>query len=155
MGHGTVGYCFEGDPELGGQGYLIGLHRCQSFKVMPRKVHEQTVNAETSTRSSKGNAVKYSRGDLVMTDSIVTGSTYGTASKPKFPLKELWTTVLLPALDALVEPGGLSTKKTTPDPILIKCTRHGYKSSSMCVGENSSIRHHRALTLTVEFGFLD
>jgi hypothetical protein len=67
MVHGTVGYCFEEDPELGGQGYLKELHRCQSFKVIQRKVHEQTVNAETGKRSSKGNAVKYSRGHLVMT----------------------------------------------------------------------------------------
>jgi hypothetical protein len=89
MGHGTVGFCFDSEPELGGEGYLIGLHRCQSFK-----------------RSSKGNAVKFNRGDLVMTDCNVTGSNYGTATKPKFPLLELWTTVLLPALEALVKPGG-------------------------------------------------
>jgi hypothetical protein len=30
MGHGTVGFCFDNDPEQDGQGYLIGLHRCQS-----------------------------------------------------------------------------------------------------------------------------
>lgn len=41
-----------------------------------------------------------------MTDCNVTGSNYGTATKPKFPLLELWTTVLLPALEALVKPGG-------------------------------------------------
>ena len=106
MGHGTVGFCFDGDPELGGEGYLIGLHRCQSFKVMQRKVHEQTVNVETGKRTSKGNPLKFKRGDLVLTDCNVTGSNYGTAAKPKFPLMELWTTVLLPELDALVKPGG-------------------------------------------------
>ena len=31
MGHGTVGYCFDDNPELGGEGFLLGLHRCQSF----------------------------------------------------------------------------------------------------------------------------
>ncbi len=43
--------------------------------------------------------------DLVLTDCNVTGSTsnYGTASKPKFPLMELWTSVLLPELDDLVK----------------------------------------------------
>jgi hypothetical protein len=96
----------EGDPELGGKGYLIGLHRCQSFKVVQRKTREQTVNVETGKSSSKGNPVKFNRGDLVITDCNVTGSTYGTASKPKFPLMELWTTVLFPALDAFVKPGG-------------------------------------------------
>ncbi len=40
-------YRVHGDPELGGQGYLIGLHRCLSFKVIQRKINEQTVNAET------------------------------------------------------------------------------------------------------------
>jgi len=106
MGHGTVGYCFQSDPELGGQGYLLGLHRCQSYKVMLRKVNEQTVDALTGKRKQKGNPLKHNRGDLVLTDCNVTGSDYGTASKPKFPLMELWTTVLLPELDAMVKPGG-------------------------------------------------
>ena len=106
MGHGTVGYCFDSDPELGGTGYLIGLHRCQSYKVMQRKVNEQTIDAETGKRKQKGNPLKYNRGDLVLTDCNVTGSNYGTASQPKFPLMELWKTVLLPELDLLVKPGG-------------------------------------------------
>ena len=103
MGHGTVGYCFDNDPELGGTGYLIGIHRCQSYKVMQKQVREQTVDAVTGKRLSKGNPIKHNRGDLVLTDCNVTGSNYGTASKPKFPLMELWKTVLLPELDALVK----------------------------------------------------
>ncbi len=106
MGHGTVGYCFTNDPEEGGEGILIGLHRCQSFKVMKRKVNEQSVDADTGRRTSKGNAVKYNRGDLILVDCNVTGSTYGTPSVPKFPLIQLWTTCLLPELEALVAPGG-------------------------------------------------
>jgi hypothetical protein len=106
MGHGTVGFCFQGDPEAGGTGYLIGLHRCQSYKVMQRKVHEQTINAETGKRTSKGNPVKFNRGDLVLTDCNVTGSNFGTATKPKFPLMQLWATVLLPQMEALVQEGG-------------------------------------------------
>ncbi len=51
MGHGTVGYCFDGNPEQGGNGYLIGLHRRQSYKVMQRKVNEQTLDAHTGKRS--------------------------------------------------------------------------------------------------------
>ena len=103
MGHGTVGFCFDNDPEQGGAGYLIGLHRCQSFRVMQKQVREQTIDAVTGKRKSKGNAIKSHRGDLVLTDCNVTGSNYGTASKPKFPLMELWTSVLLPELDALVK----------------------------------------------------
>ncbi len=74
--------------------YMLGLHRCQSFKVVQRQVREQTVHADTGKRTSKGNPVKFNRGDLVLTDCNVTGSNYGTASKPKFPLMELWLTVL-------------------------------------------------------------
>ena len=145
MGHGTVGYCFEGDPERGGKGYLIGLHRCQSFKVVQRKTREQTVNLETGKRTSKGNTVKFNRGDLVITDCNVTGSTYGTASKPKFPLMELWTTVLFLELDALVKPGGpcdgaiVVHQEDNAGPH----TRHGYKSSSIPVAGGWNTRHHR------------
>jgi hypothetical protein len=64
MGHGTVGYCFDSDPELGGTGYLIGLHRCQSYKIMQRKENQQTVDPESGKRKQKGNPLKYNRGDL-------------------------------------------------------------------------------------------
>ncbi len=101
-----MSYCFDSETELGGQGYLIGLHRCQSFRVMQKQVREQTISLETGKRTSKGNTVNYRRGDLVLTDCNVTGSNYGTSTKPKFPLMELWTSVLLPELDALVRPGG-------------------------------------------------
>ncbi len=37
MAHATVGFCFTGNPEPGGEGVLIGLHRCQAFKVALRK----------------------------------------------------------------------------------------------------------------------
>ena len=67
---------------------------------------QQTIDATTGKRTSKGNPVKFNRGDLVLTDCNVTGSNYGTATKPKFPLMELWNTVLLPELDALVKEGG-------------------------------------------------
>jgi hypothetical protein len=59
VGHGTVGYCFHGDPELGGEGFLLGLHRCQSYKVMLRKVNEQTVDPITGKRKQKGNPLKH------------------------------------------------------------------------------------------------
>jgi hypothetical protein len=47
MRHGTVAYCFDNNLELGENGYLIGLHRCQSYKVMQRQVSEQSVHALT------------------------------------------------------------------------------------------------------------
>jgi hypothetical protein len=105
-GDGTWDYCFDGDPEQGGKGYLIGLHRCQSYKVVQRKINEQTLDVQTGKRSSKGNAVKLNRVNLILTDCNVTGSNYGTSTKHKFPLHELWTTVLLPDLEALVKLGG-------------------------------------------------
>ncbi len=55
-----MGYCFDSEPELGGQGYLIGLHK--------KKVREQTVNRDTGKRTSKGNAFKFNGVDLVLTD---------------------------------------------------------------------------------------
>jgi hypothetical protein len=69
---------------------------------MQRKVSEQSVDALTGKRVSKGNPVKYNRGNLVLTDCNVTGSNYGTPTKPKFPLMALWHNVLLPEMDALV-----------------------------------------------------
>ena len=32
MGHATVGYLFHGSPENGGEGFCIGLHRCQGVE---------------------------------------------------------------------------------------------------------------------------
>ena len=33
MVHCTVGYYFDSDVENGGDGFLIGVHRCANFKV--------------------------------------------------------------------------------------------------------------------------
>ncbi len=33
MIHCTVGYLFKDNPELGGQGFLIGVNRCAGFKL--------------------------------------------------------------------------------------------------------------------------
>jgi hypothetical protein len=40
MGHATVGYLFYDIPENGGKAFLIGLHRCQNFKVVQRTTTE-------------------------------------------------------------------------------------------------------------------
>ena len=93
MAHATVGYCFTGSPENGGEGCLIKLQRCQAFKV-----------AQKAYRGKGGLAVH--KGDLLLTDCNVTGTDVGTPDKPKFALRTLWEYGLLPQFDALVGPGG-------------------------------------------------
>ena len=93
MAHATVGYCFTGDPEYGGDGLLILLQRCQAYKV-----------AQKTYRGKSGKTVK--KGDCVLTDCNVTGTNQGTPDKPKFALRPLWQYSLLPSLDALVALGG-------------------------------------------------
>jgi hypothetical protein len=92
MAHATVGFCFDGNPENGGEGLLIGLNRCQAFKV-----------AQKAYRGKGG--VKIVKGDCLLTDCNVTGTDVGTPDKPKFALRALWEYGLLPSLDALVAPG--------------------------------------------------
>jgi hypothetical protein len=94
MAHATVGHCFEGNPENGGEeGLLIGLNRCQAYKVAQRAY------------LGKG-GVKVVKGDCLLTDCNVTGTDVGTPDKPKFALRALWEYGFLPFLDALVAPGG-------------------------------------------------
>jgi hypothetical protein len=40
--HCTVGYLFTGDPELGGQGFLIGVNRCAGFIIPLRDIRIST-----------------------------------------------------------------------------------------------------------------
>jgi hypothetical protein len=94
MSHATVGYCFTGSPENGGEGLLIKLQRCQAFKVA-----EKAYNGKGGRRVQKG--------DCLLTDCNVTGTDTGTPNKPKFSLRPLWEFGLLPQFDALVAPGGL------------------------------------------------
>jgi hypothetical protein len=74
MAHATVGYCFTGSPELGGEGVLIGLQGCQAFRVA-RKKH----------KGADGKS--YAKGDVIPTDCNVTGTDIGTPTKPKYALK--------------------------------------------------------------------
>ena len=94
MAHATVGYCFTGGPENGGEGILIQLQRCQAYKV-----------AQRGYRGKGGRQVQ--KGDLILTDCNVTGTDVGTPANPKFSLKLFWEFCLLPSLDALVAAGGL------------------------------------------------
>jgi hypothetical protein len=72
---------------------------------MQKTVRELRIDDE-GKQTRRGNPVKHNRGDLVLVDCNVTGSSYGTAAKPQFPLKALWENVLIPQLEALVAPGG-------------------------------------------------
>jgi hypothetical protein len=71
MAHATVGFCFTGTPEFGGEGVLIGLHRCQGqgFPVAQKK-----------RTGADGNS--YQKGDVIATDCNVTGTDIGTPTKP-------------------------------------------------------------------------
>ena len=70
------------------------MQRCQAFKV-----------AQKAYRGKGG--LRVQKGDLMLTDCNVTGTTTGTPDKPKFALRLLWEHSLLPQFDALVAPGGI------------------------------------------------
>jgi hypothetical protein len=110
MTHATVGYCFDGNPENGGEGLLIGLNRCQAFKV-----------AQRAYRGKGG--VKVVKGDCLLTDCNVTGTDVGTPDKPKFALRTLWEFGLLPSLDALVAPGTMQVVQMPYLPLLYNLNR--------------------------------
>jgi hypothetical protein len=57
MGHATVPYMFWDNPENGGKGFLIGLHRCQNFKVVARTINVTTIDPVTRKQKRKGNPV--------------------------------------------------------------------------------------------------
>ncbi len=59
MGHATVAYLFHDNPENGGKGFLIGLHRCQNYKVVARTVNETTIDPVTRKQKRKGNPIKH------------------------------------------------------------------------------------------------
>jgi hypothetical protein len=105
MGHATVGYLFWDTPENGGKAFLIGLHRCQNFKVVQRTTNETKKDPVTGKITRKGNPVKHKVGDMVLVDCNVKGSDNGTPSDPKFALRTLWEHVILPAYDALTAVG--------------------------------------------------
>lgn len=106
MGHATVGFAFEGGcPENGGEGLLIALHRCQAHKVYQKDVHYSSKDAQGRTRF-KGNPIKHKKHTAVLVDANVTGVDRGTATNPKFALKDLWEHSLFPTIDQLVAPGG-------------------------------------------------
>jgi hypothetical protein len=108
MGHATVEYLFYDTSENGGKAFLIiGLHRCQNFKVVQRTINETKTDQVTGKITRKGNPVKNKVGDMVLVEcNDVKGSDNGTPSDPKFALRTLWEHVILTADDALTEVGG-------------------------------------------------
>jgi hypothetical protein len=106
MGHATVGYLFWDTPENGGKAFLIGLHRCQNYKVVQRTTNETKKDPVTGKITRKGNPIKHKVGDMLLVDCNVKGSDNGTPSDPKFALRTLWEHVILPAYDSLTAVGG-------------------------------------------------
>ena len=53
----------------------------------------------------KGNALKHKKGEPYLVDCNVTGSDVGSATKPCFPLLNLWKYTLVPAIAQLLAPG--------------------------------------------------
>ena len=106
MAHCTVGYCFVGDPENGGEGYLIGRHRRAPYKVPQRDVRFASKDSQTGRAVYRGNPIKHRRGVPYLVGASVTGSDPGTPTDPKFPLQRLWEHTLVHSIAGLVKPGG-------------------------------------------------
>jgi hypothetical protein len=107
MGHAIVAYLFHDSPENGGKGFVIGLHRCQNYKVVARTTNQTTKDPVTGKLKRKGNPIKNKQVDIVLVDCNMKGSDNGTSSSdPKFSLRTLWEHVILPAYDALTAVGG-------------------------------------------------
>ncbi len=106
IGHATIAYLFHDSPENGEKEFLIGLHRCQTYKVVAKTTNETTKDPITGKLKRKGNPIKNKLGDIVLVDCNVKGSDNGTPSDPKLALRTLWEHVILPAYDALTAVGG-------------------------------------------------
>ena len=64
MGHATVGYLFTDDPERDGEGYCIGLHRCESFRVCLKSTYETERDLVTNAVHHRSKIIKNRKGDL-------------------------------------------------------------------------------------------
>ena len=106
MAHCTVGYMFDTDVENGGEGFLIGLHRCANFKVPLRDVRHSSKDPVSGKITFVGNAIKHKKGEPYLVDCNVTGMNPGTPQIPSFPLRSLWEHSLFPAIKALIAPDG-------------------------------------------------
>jgi hypothetical protein len=62
MAHCTVGYYYGSDVKNGGDGFLIGVHRCEKFKVPLRDVRYSIKDPVTNRVIFAGNAIKHPKG---------------------------------------------------------------------------------------------
>ena len=58
MVHCTVGFCFNGHVENGGDGFLIGAHRCAAFQVPQRDIYFSSKDPVTGRTVFKGNKIE-------------------------------------------------------------------------------------------------
>jgi hypothetical protein len=111
-GHGSLyivpsGNLFDTNVENGGEGFLIGLHRCGNFEVPLRDVRYSSKDPETGGRITfAGNDIKHKKGGPYLVDCNVTGMNVGTTTTPCFPLRYLWEHSLFPAIKAMLAPNG-------------------------------------------------
>ena len=106
MAHCTVGYLFESNVEDGGQGFLIGCHRCAGYKVPLRDIRYSSKDPQTGKTTFKGNPIKHKKDEPYLVDCNVTGSNPGTPTAPCFPLKGVWEHSLIGNIEELVKTGG-------------------------------------------------
>ena len=79
MAHCTVGYfLFNTNVENGGEGFLIGLHRCANFKIPLRDVRYSSKDPVSGKISFVGNAINHKKGEPYLVDCNVTGMNAGT-----------------------------------------------------------------------------
>ena len=94
MGIAVVAMAFQDTLENGGTAIKLNFQRAESFKV-----------AKRLTRNKNGDILR-KKGDLFKVDCSVTGSSYGTDSDPKFPLKPYFEKQIFPTVEELVKVGG-------------------------------------------------
>jgi hypothetical protein len=96
-----------GNPEDGGDGYLIGAHRCAAFKVPQKDVYHASKDPVTGKTVYKGNAIKRPKDIPFLVDCNVKGFDAGSTNVPCFPLKTLlWEHSLIPAIKAMTAHDG-------------------------------------------------
>jgi hypothetical protein len=105
MGVAFVAFAFEDNFENGGEAMKLAFFRAQSNKVADREQRQATHHPPPIGIKYDGPVIR-KKGDTYLVDCCVTGSTTGTATDPKFPLKLVFSNCIFPQLDELTRPGG-------------------------------------------------
>jgi hypothetical protein len=74
-------------------------------KMPLRNSYHSSRDPASGKLTYKGNAIKHTKGQPYLVDCSVTGSDVGSATKPCFPLLNLWKYTLVPAIAQLLAPG--------------------------------------------------